>query len=117
VPESRLAALLAGYVVLSTSALLLIRRALDVTRAPGESLLRAALTPGLALGAVLYGASFGLWLVALRRHDVTIVYPLFVGAGFIGIALGGWLVLGESLGPTRVAGTVVVLTGIVLLTR
>jgi multidrug transporter EmrE-like cation transporter len=115
--ESRLAALLGGYVVLSTTALLVIRRALDVTRSPDESLMRTVLSPTVVLGGVLYAASFCVWLLALRRYPATTVYPLFVGAGFIGIALGGWLVLGESLGPMRVAGTAVVLTGIVLLTR
>ena len=113
----RLVTLLGGYVLLSTSGLLLLRRALDVERTPGDGFLEKVLTPGAALGAVLYVASFALWLVTLQRFPVTVVYPVFVGAGFIGVALGGWLVLGERFDPVNAVGALVVLLGIVLLAR
>jgi small multidrug resistance pump len=113
----RLLTLLACYVLLSTGGLLLLRRTLDVERAPGEGFLEKVLTPGAAVGAVLYAASFVLWLVTLQRYPVTTVYPVFVGAGFVGVALGGWLVLGERLDAARVVGALVVLVGIVLLAR
>ena len=45
------------------------------------------------------------------------VYPVFVGAGFVGVALGGWLVLDETFDTVRALGAVVVLIGIVLLAR
>ena len=61
--------------------------------------------------------SFVLWLVTLQRYPVTTVYPVFVGAGFVGVALGGWLVLGEPFGAGRAVGALVVLAGIVLLAR
>jgi multidrug transporter EmrE-like cation transporter len=113
----RLVTLLAGYVLLSTSGLLLLRRALDVEHSPGDGLLEKAFTPMAAVGAVLYAASFVLWLVTLQRHPVTTVYPVFVGAGFVGVALGGWLVLDETFDTVRALGAVVVLVGIVLLAR
>ena len=113
----RLATLLGGYVLLSTSGLLLLRHALDVDRSRGDGFLEKVLTPGAALGGVLYAASFVLWLVTLQRYPVTTVYPVFVGAGFVGVALGGWLVLGERFDATRAIGALVVLVGIVLLAR
>ncbi len=113
----RLLTLLAGYVLLSTGGLLLLRRALDVERSPGDGFLEKALTPIAAVGALLYVASFVLWLVTLQRHPVTMVYPVFVGAGFVGVALGGWLVLDETFDTVRALGAVVVLIGIVLLAR
>ena len=113
----RLLTLLGGSVLLSTSGLLLLRRALDVERSPGDAFVERVLTPGVALGAVLYAASFVLWLVTLQRYPVTTVYPVFVGAGFVGVALGGWLVLGEPFGAGRAVGALVVLAGIVLLAR
>jgi multidrug transporter EmrE-like cation transporter len=113
----RLAPLLVGYVLLSTSGLLLLRRTLDVERSPGDTFLEKVLTPGAAFGAVLYVASFVLWLVTLQRYPVTTVYPVFVGAGFVGVALGGWLVLGERFDAVRALGALVVLVGIVLLAR
>jgi multidrug transporter EmrE-like cation transporter len=116
-PEPRLVALLGSYVVLSTTALMLIRSTLDVHRSPHESLTRSLLSPALVLGGFLYATSFCVWLLALRHYPPTTVYPLFVGVGFVGVALGSWLVLGESLGPTRIVGAGVVLAGIVMITR
>lgn len=113
----RLAVLLLGYVILSTSGLLLLRGSLDVERSPGDGFLEKLLTPAAAAGAVLYVASFVLWLVTLQRYPVTTVYPVFVGAGFVGVALGGWLVLDEAFGAVRAVGALVVLVGIVLLAR
>ena len=113
----RLGTLLAGYALLSTSGLLLLRRALDVERSPGDGLLDRVLTPGAMLGGALYVASFALWLVTLRHYPVTTVYPVFVGAGFVGVAVGGWLVLGEELDASHALGALVVLVGIALLVR
>jgi multidrug transporter EmrE-like cation transporter len=113
----RLLTLLACYVLLSTSGLLLLRRTLDVERSPGDGFIEKVLTPDAAIGALLYVASFVLWLVTLQRYPVTTVYPVFVGAGFVGVALGGWLVLGEGFGAGRAIGAAVVLAGIVLLAR
>jgi multidrug transporter EmrE-like cation transporter len=48
---------------------------------------------------------------------VTTVYPIFVGASFVGVVLGGWLILGERLDAIRVVGAAVVFFGIVLLAR
>jgi multidrug transporter EmrE-like cation transporter len=76
-----------------------------------------ALTPGAGLGAVLYVASFALWLVTHQRYPVTSVYPVFVGTGFVGVALGGWLVLGERFSAVRALGALVVFVGIVLVAR
>lgn len=84
---------------------------------PDDSLLERILTPGVVVGGALYVASFGVWLLALSRHPVTTVYPIFIGASFVGVLLGGWLVLGERLDAIRVVGAVVVFFGILLLAR
>jgi multidrug transporter EmrE-like cation transporter len=113
----RLVSYLAAYTLLSTAGLLLLRRALGENRIAGESLVERILTPGVVVGGALYTASFGVWLLALARHPVTTVYPIFIGASFVGVLLGGWLILGERLDAIRVVGAVVVFVGIVLLAR
>jgi multidrug transporter EmrE-like cation transporter len=113
----RLGPLLGAYVLLSTSGVLLLRHALDVVRSPDEPLLRTFTSPGALAGAVLYAASFGLWLLALRRYPVTTVYPLFVGAGVLGVALGGWMILGEAFTLWRAVGALAVVVGVALLAR
>ena len=75
------------------------------------------LTWGAVTGGILYAASFGVWLLALARYPVTSIYPVFVGASFVGVALGGWLLLDERLGALQLVGALVVLIGITLLAR
>ena len=65
------------------------------------------------LGVGFYFISMVAWLNVLSRIDVTIAYP-FVGLGFIVTMLFGFLILGESLTPAKVAGTVLVAVGVIL---
>jgi multidrug transporter EmrE-like cation transporter len=113
----RLVSYLVAYTLLSTGGLLVLRRALDESRVPAESFVERLLTPGVVVGGVLYGASFAIWLLALGRYPVTSIYPTFIGASVVGVALGGWIVLDERLGAAQLVGALAVLSGIALLTR
>ena len=99
------------YVVLSTSGLLLLRTSL---RDDGgiSDLLR---DPRVLVGALLYAASFLTWLFALRRHELSLVYPIFIGTGYVAIVLASALFLGESLGAARLVGIALVGVGLLLL--
>ncbi len=61
------------------------------------------------LGLYLLGA--GIWLLVLARVDLSFAYP-FVGAGFIVTMLLGWWVLNEPIGTARLAGTLLVVSGV-----
>ena len=67
-------------------------------------------------GLAMYGLGALLWLLVLARIDVSAAYP-FVGLGFVMTMMLGWLLLGESLQPTRVAGTLLIALGVVLVAR
>lgn len=97
-----------------------------VSPAPGQgatgdpSLLGTALAtllrPGIVGGLALYGIGTLLWLGALARTELSQAYP-FVGLGFVlTAALGHWL-FGEAFGPSRLAGTALVITGVFLIAR
>ena len=45
------------------------------------------------------------------------LYPVFVGLGFIGVAVAARLVLDEPLTGARVAGMAVILAGVALVVR
>lgn len=62
-------------------------------------------------GLSLYFLGAAVWLLVLAKVDVSYAYP-FVGVGFILTMLLGWLVLGESVGLTRLAGTMLVVSGV-----
>ena len=107
-----IAPLLVAYVLSSSAGVLLLRHSLA-----GASLAGAAGSPLLWVGGVMYALSFGLWLLALRSHQVSVVYPLFVGASLIGVAIGGGLFLGETIGLLRATGILVVILGLGLVVR
>jgi len=67
-------------------------------------------------GFGLYALSAALWLVVLSKVDVSFAYP-FVGLGFVLTMLGGCFFMGEALGWMRVLGTVLVIGGVVLVSR
>ena len=67
----------------------------------------------ILLGLFMYGCGAMLWLLVLARLDVSVAYP-FVGLGFILTMLLGFFVLGESVTPMRVVGTLLITAGVVL---
>jgi multidrug transporter EmrE-like cation transporter len=100
------------YAVLATTGLIVLRSSLeDATIAEGLRM------PGVYLGAVCYAASFGTFMLSLRRFDVLTVFPVFSGVAYASVALAAAAVLGEDLGTARVLGLGLVGVGVILLTR
>lgn len=67
-------------------------------------------------GLMLYTLGALVWLLVLARVELSFAYP-FVGLGFIVTMLFGWLFLGDALGVQRVAGTLLIASGVVLVAR
>lgn len=88
--------------------------------APGNSLAATlsayALSPYVILGLGLYGLGAIMWLFVLSRLPLTAAYP-FVGLGFIATMVIGIAALGESVTPMRVAGTLLIAAGCVMVAR
>ncbi|MBI5871099.1 MAG: hypothetical protein HZB44_09170 [Actinobacteria bacterium] len=83
----------------------------------GESLgdpLAVFLTPWIWMGALLGIGAMGLWVYILGRHHISHAYPIFVGLGFLNITLASWLFLDEAISSRRLAGTGLILAGIVV---
>jgi drug/metabolite transporter (DMT)-like permease len=78
--------------------------------------LRAALSPGILLGLVLYAASTLLWLLILARAELSYAYP-FISIGFVVTLLYGWLALGEAVSMTRLAGVILIIAGVFAVSR
>lgn len=92
---------------------MLKRGALDA----GSSLadpLSVFLTPWIWIGAILGITAMASWVYVLGRHQISHAYPIFVGLGFVNITAISWLILKEDIGPQRLAGTVLILAGIVV---
>ena len=102
----------AVYTALATTGLMLLRSRLE-TAGIGDALA----DPAVYLGICCYAASFGTFLLALRRFEVLTVFPLFTGITYAAVALGATAVLGEDLTTARVIGLAFVGAGAVLLVR
>ena len=73
-------------------------------------------SPIVILGLGLYGIGALLWLFVLGRAPLSLAYP-FVGIGFILTMLAGAFWLNESISVARVAGTLLIAIGCVLVAR
>ena len=78
--------------------------------------LKVAFNPYFIAGVTAYVLSMCVWLLVLSRLDVTIAYPL-TSIAFIFVAFAGAYFFNEPLTMTRIAGIVVIIGGIYLLTR
>lgn len=64
-------------------------------------------------GTFCYMAGFYLWLKALSRIDLSIAMPL-VNLSMACVAVGGWWLYGENLGPQRLLGILLIFCGVSL---
>jgi drug/metabolite transporter (DMT)-like permease len=71
---------------------------------------------GLAVLMLLYTTGFTLLFVTVPRLDMARNAPM-MNVEPIATLFIGWAVLGQWLAPIQIAGTLVVLAGIVLLSR
>jgi multidrug transporter EmrE-like cation transporter len=110
-------------VLLNAAAQLLLKAA---TRATGEITLSwpgvAAAAPQLLShygwwgGITCYLLSVVIWILALSRAPVSVIYPL-LSIGYIVNAVGAALLFGESLESSKLLGIAVIVLGVYLLTR
>ena len=78
--------------------------------------LQLALEPRILGGTGCYALSLVLWVMALSRTEVSVMYPM-VSIGFALNALLAWWLLGEALSVQRIAGIAVIMVGVVLVAR
>lgn len=72
--------------------------------------------PYVLLGFVMYGLSTIFWLIALSRKDLSFVYP-FISLTYILVLVLSSLVLKESIGLNKIAGTLAIIIGLIIISR
>jgi small multidrug resistance pump len=70
--------------------------------------------PATMIGLVCYGGAALLYIVALRRIPMSVALPC-TAASYVVIAIIGWAVFGESLGPAKIAAIALISAGVALL--
>lgn len=93
----------------------------DVVRALAGGLRLPALVtvflhPWVMIGLALYAGAAVVWLLVLAKVDVSLAYP-FVGLGFVVTMVLAWAFMGEAVSATRIAGTLLIMAGVVVLAR
>ncbi len=67
-------------------------------------------------GLALYVLGTVLWLAVLARVELSQAYP-FVGLSFVLTTIFGWLLFGDALSVSRIAGIVAIVIGVLLVGR
>ncbi len=70
----------------------------------------------IGLAGILYMGALLLYLRALQGEEASVVAPFFQASPLFGYGLG-YLVLGETLTPTQLAGGVVIIIGTLIVSR
>jgi drug/metabolite transporter (DMT)-like permease len=79
----------------------------------GSLALKAATSPWVLFGLVVFGLSALAWLAALSRVPLAIAYP-FNALGYIGILIASILILHERANVLTWVGSVLVVSGLVI---
>ncbi|WP_433744920.1 EamA family transporter [Falsibacillus pallidus] len=68
------------------------------------------------LGLGLYGLSAVMWMLVLRKVELSYAYPM-VSLGYVLVVIASYYIFGESINTLRVAGLVFIMIGIVFISR
>ena len=67
-------------------------------------------------GLTCYGASVVIWVIALSRAPVSIIYPM-LSLGYILNAVAAMVLFDEPLSASKVAGILIIVLGVYVLTQ
>lgn len=81
--------------------------------ATGRSALSEFVNPAIAGGLLCYGVGTALWIVALSRAPLTVVYP-FTALTFVIVYAVGVMFFGEATSARSLVGVALILTGLFL---
>jgi multidrug transporter EmrE-like cation transporter len=81
--------------------------------AGGSLVLRAATSPWVLLGLVVFGISAIAWLAALSRVPLAVAYP-FNALGYIAILTASIVILHERANLLTWAGSLLVVSGLII---
>ncbi|MEW6777074.1 MAG: EamA family transporter [Bdellovibrionota bacterium] len=79
-------------------------------------LFKAIFSLPILVGGTLYVIGFGAWLLVLTRLEVSVAYPM-LSINYILITIVAWLFLGEPLNGYKLAGCLLIMAGVIVLSR
>lgn len=89
--------------------------AMQMVENPGVTLLEKIKLP-IVLGLFLYGISTIIWIMALKKVELSYAYPM-VSLGYIFVFIASYFIFHEPLNWLRVGGMLFILAGIALIAK
>ncbi len=83
--------------------------------ATGRESLAAFVNGWILFGLLSYAVGTGLWIFALSKAPLTLVYP-FTALTFVVVYAAGVLFFGDATSPRQLAGVGLILVGLYLIT-
>ncbi|ADY56766.1 protein of unknown function DUF6 transmembrane [Syntrophobotulus glycolicus DSM 8271] len=71
-------------------------------------------SPALLIAVFCFVSSMFLWILVLRRMDLSVAYPM-VSLGYVIVLLLSWLFLQEMVNGPKMIGTVLIITGVIVI--
>lgn len=113
-------AMLAGMIVLSALSVLVFRMQINRMGSPPAELVgkltfvtQALLTPLALVAMMSFGIAFIFWTLASTKLPLTVAYPL-TSLIYPLVLAGSHFLFGEPLGVQRIAGTLIIMAGLVV---
>lgn len=78
-----------------------------------ENILFLISSPFFITGVSLYGISMLLWIVVLSKFELSYAYPI-LSLGYVFVALGSRLFLGETISPMQWLGIFTIMVGVMM---
>lgn len=76
----------------------------------------ASTSPYIICGIFFSVTGLVLWLAVLSRAEISLAYPM-ISLSYVITSVIAWGAFGENLSPMRIAGILVILAGVVLISR
>lgn len=106
--------LLSAYVLLTSSALIVIKLGVQAGR-KSFSLLGFNFNYWFILGIIIYGISFLLYIYLISKFDLGFIIPLLAAFVYIFVFAGAFFILHEEFTLLKIAAITLILIGIILL--
>ena len=81
-----------------------------------RSIWQMVTNPWVFFGLLIYGLGTVFWLAALSRVDLSYAYP-FASLSYVVMLIFSYFIFHESISLLRIAGTVVIIIGVLLISR
>lgn len=89
--------------------------AMQMVAQPGNTLLEKIKWP-IVFGLFLYGISTVLWVIALKKVELSYAYPM-VSLGYVFVFIASYFLFNEPIGWLRLGGIVLIMAGIALVAK